>query len=179
MFYGHLWYGRLRALWTNHCVNITTEVYRCFKWGIVGFILSAVCAHASQMCPRGSEFDPSDRIPTEMQHVAFVSAVKSSLITVFPSFFHTGQLQFLQHQMQQQQMAMGTAAPQVGAPQQHTASQPRSKRKRSMPQPLPKWQAQITLRTFPSNARGHEWFILCSSSASLWRQKQCPFRVFF
>lgn len=48
------------------------------------------------------------------------------------------QLQFLQHQMQQQQMAMGTAAPQGGVPQQHTASQPRSKRKRSMPQPLPK-----------------------------------------
>ncbi|XP_037324318.2 transcription factor SPT20 homolog isoform X3 [Pungitius pungitius] len=47
------------------------------------------------------------------------------------------QLQFLQHQMQQQ-MAMGAAAPQGGAPQQHTASQPRSKRKRSMPQPLPK-----------------------------------------
>ncbi|XP_049895907.1 transcription factor SPT20 homolog isoform X1 [Epinephelus moara] len=48
------------------------------------------------------------------------------------------QLQFLQHQMQQQQMAMGAAAPQGGAPRQHTASQPRSKRKRSMPQPLPK-----------------------------------------
>ncbi|XP_065819079.1 transcription factor SPT20 homolog isoform X4 [Labrus bergylta] len=47
------------------------------------------------------------------------------------------QLQFLQHQMQQQ-MAMGAAAPQGGAPRQHTASQPRSKRKRSMPQPLPK-----------------------------------------
>ncbi|XP_056911080.1 transcription factor SPT20 homolog isoform X3 [Takifugu flavidus] len=48
------------------------------------------------------------------------------------------QLQFLQHQMQQQQMAMGTAAPPGGAPPQHTTSQPRSKRKRSMPQPLPK-----------------------------------------
>ncbi|XP_068600396.1 transcription factor SPT20 homolog [Brachionichthys hirsutus] len=49
------------------------------------------------------------------------------------------QLQFLQRQMQQQQqMAMGAAAPQGGAPQQHTASQPRSKRKRSLPQPLPK-----------------------------------------
>ncbi|KAI3373721.1 hypothetical protein L3Q82_022309 [Scortum barcoo] len=48
------------------------------------------------------------------------------------------QLQFLQHQMQQQQMAMGAAAPQGGAPRQHTASQPRSKRKRSMPQPLSK-----------------------------------------
>ncbi|KAM8897783.1 transcription factor SPT20 homolog isoform 3-T3 [Spinachia spinachia] len=48
------------------------------------------------------------------------------------------QLQFLQHQMQQQQMAMGAAAPQGGAARQHTASQPRSKRKRSMPQPLPK-----------------------------------------
>uniref|UniRef100_A0A3Q4B7H0 Spt20-like SEP domain-containing protein n=1 Tax=Mola mola TaxID=94237 RepID=A0A3Q4B7H0_MOLML len=48
------------------------------------------------------------------------------------------QLQFLQHQMQQQQMAMGTVAPQGAAPQQHTASQTRSKRKRSMPQPLPK-----------------------------------------
>ncbi|XP_045064173.1 transcription factor SPT20 homolog isoform X1 [Coregonus clupeaformis] len=42
------------------------------------------------------------------------------------------QLQFL-HQMQQQQMAMGGAGPQL-----HTASQPRSKRKRSTPQPLPK-----------------------------------------
>ncbi|XP_053187783.1 transcription factor SPT20 homolog isoform X1 [Scomber japonicus] len=48
------------------------------------------------------------------------------------------QLQFLQHQMQQQQMAMGAAAPQGGAPRQHTANQPRSKRKRSTPQPLPK-----------------------------------------
>ncbi|XP_078121399.1 transcription factor SPT20 homolog isoform X5 [Sander vitreus] len=48
------------------------------------------------------------------------------------------ELQFLQHQMQQQQMAMGAAAPQGGAPRQHTASQPRSKRKRSTPQPLPK-----------------------------------------
>ncbi|XP_067348299.1 transcription factor SPT20 homolog isoform X2 [Channa argus] len=48
------------------------------------------------------------------------------------------QLQFLQHQMQQQQMAMGAAAPQGGVPRQHTASQPRSKRKRSTPQPLPK-----------------------------------------
>ncbi|XP_034034168.1 transcription factor SPT20 homolog isoform X2 [Thalassophryne amazonica] len=50
------------------------------------------------------------------------------------------QLQFLQHQMQQQQqqMAMGAAVPQGGAPRQHTASQPRSKRKRSTPQPLPK-----------------------------------------
>ncbi|KAM6983994.1 transcription factor SPT20 homolog isoform 4-T4 [Tautogolabrus adspersus] len=48
------------------------------------------------------------------------------------------QLQFLQHQMQQQQMAMGAAAPQGGAPRQHIVSQPRSKRKRSMPQPLPK-----------------------------------------
>ncbi|XP_027886964.1 transcription factor SPT20 homolog isoform X3 [Xiphophorus couchianus] len=48
------------------------------------------------------------------------------------------QLQFLQHQMQQQQMAMGAAVPQVGAPRQHTGSQPRSKRKRSTPQPLPK-----------------------------------------
>ncbi|XP_038134731.1 transcription factor SPT20 homolog isoform X2 [Cyprinodon tularosa] len=45
----------------------------------------------------------------------------------------------IQHQMQQQQqMAMGAAGPQVGAPRQHTGSQPRSKRKRSMPQPLPK-----------------------------------------
>ncbi|KAF7665897.1 hypothetical protein LDENG_00128270 [Lucifuga dentata] len=48
------------------------------------------------------------------------------------------QLQFLQHQMQQQQMAMGAAAPQGGTPRQHTANQPRSKRKRSTPQPLPK-----------------------------------------
>ncbi|XP_047463374.1 transcription factor SPT20 homolog isoform X4 [Mugil cephalus] len=48
------------------------------------------------------------------------------------------QLQFLQHQMQQQQMAMGAAAPLGGVPRQHTASQPRSKRKRSTPQPLPK-----------------------------------------
>ncbi|XP_055004897.1 transcription factor SPT20 homolog isoform X1 [Boleophthalmus pectinirostris] len=49
------------------------------------------------------------------------------------------QLQFLQHQMQQQQqMALGAAAPAGGAPRQHTASQPRSKRKRSTPQPLPK-----------------------------------------
>ncbi|KAK7925964.1 hypothetical protein WMY93_008274 [Mugilogobius chulae] len=48
------------------------------------------------------------------------------------------QLQFLQHQMQQQQMALGSAAPPGGAPRQHTASQPRSKRKRSTPQPLPK-----------------------------------------
>ncbi|XP_072230463.1 transcription factor SPT20 homolog isoform X1 [Leuresthes tenuis] len=48
------------------------------------------------------------------------------------------QLQFLQHQMQQQQMAMGAAPPQGGAARQHTASQPRSKRKRSTPQPLPK-----------------------------------------
>ncbi|KAF7206856.1 transcription factor SPT20 homolog isoform X1 [Nothobranchius furzeri] len=48
------------------------------------------------------------------------------------------QLQFLQHQMQQQQMAMGAAAPLGGAPRQHTASQPRSKRKRSTPQPHPK-----------------------------------------
>ncbi|XP_072302014.1 transcription factor SPT20 homolog isoform X1 [Eucyclogobius newberryi] len=48
------------------------------------------------------------------------------------------QLQFLQHQMQQQQMALGAAAPPGGAPRQHTASQPRSKRKRSTPQPLPK-----------------------------------------
>ncbi|XP_055082444.1 transcription factor SPT20 homolog isoform X2 [Periophthalmus magnuspinnatus] len=47
------------------------------------------------------------------------------------------QLQFL-HQMQQQQMALGAAAPPGGAPRQHTASQPRSKRKRSTPQPLPK-----------------------------------------
>ncbi|XP_017273687.1 transcription factor SPT20 homolog isoform X1 [Kryptolebias marmoratus] len=47
------------------------------------------------------------------------------------------QLQFLQHQMQHQ-MAMGAAAPQGGAPRQHTASQPRSKRKRSTPQPLSK-----------------------------------------
>lgn len=90
--------------------------------------------------------------------VACVSAMKSPLLTGFPSFFHTGQLQFLQHQMQQQQMAMGTAAPQVGAPQQHTASQPRSKRKRSMPQPLPKsWKAQITLSTVPSKTR--TWMI--------------------
>lgn len=61
----------------------------------------------------------------------------------FLSFFHvsfcTEQLQFLQHQMQQQQqMAMGAAAPQGGVPRHHTASQPRSKRKRSTPQPLPK-----------------------------------------
>ncbi|XP_056140626.1 transcription factor SPT20 homolog isoform X4 [Lampris incognitus] len=48
------------------------------------------------------------------------------------------QLQFLQHQMQQQQMAMGATAPLGGAPRQHTASQARSKRKRSMPQPIPK-----------------------------------------
>ncbi|XP_067084902.1 transcription factor SPT20 homolog [Osmerus mordax] len=51
------------------------------------------------------------------------------------------QLQFLQHQMPpQQQMAMGAVAgaPQGASPRQHTASQPRSKRKRSTPQPLPK-----------------------------------------
>lgn len=48
------------------------------------------------------------------------------------------QLQFLQHQMQQQQMAMGAAPPPGGVPRPHTASQPRSKRKRSTPQPLPK-----------------------------------------
>lgn len=47
------------------------------------------------------------------------------------------QLQFLQHQMQQQ-MASGAAAPPGGAPRPHTANQPRSKRKRSTPQPLPK-----------------------------------------
>ncbi|XP_061103475.1 transcription factor SPT20 homolog isoform X2 [Conger conger] len=46
------------------------------------------------------------------------------------------QLQFLQHQMQQQ-MAIAGAVGQ-GAPRQHTANPPRSKRKRSTPQPLPK-----------------------------------------
>ncbi|XP_053703281.1 transcription factor SPT20 homolog isoform X1 [Synchiropus splendidus] len=50
------------------------------------------------------------------------------------------QLQFLQHQMQQQQqqMAMGAAGPQEGAPLHLTANLPRSRRKRSLPQPLPK-----------------------------------------
>ncbi|KAJ8412500.1 hypothetical protein AAFF_G00128360 [Aldrovandia affinis] len=47
------------------------------------------------------------------------------------------QLQFLQHQMQQQ-MAMAAATTQGAPPRQHSASQPRSKRKRSTPQPLPK-----------------------------------------
>ncbi|XP_072514201.1 transcription factor SPT20 homolog isoform X2 [Salminus brasiliensis] len=50
------------------------------------------------------------------------------------------QLQFLQHQMQQQQqmaMAAGAGA-QAALPRQHSANQPRSKRKRSTPQPLPK-----------------------------------------
>lgn len=95
-----------------------------------------------------------------MHSVACSNTLKSALIC-FSSFFCTGQLQFLQHQMQQQQqqMAMGAAAPQGGAPRQHTASQPRSKRKRSMPQPLPKsWQTEITLRTlFPSYTR--TWMI--------------------
>ncbi|XP_061155017.1 transcription factor SPT20 homolog isoform X5 [Syngnathus typhle] len=56
------------------------------------------------------------------------------------------QLQFLQHQMQQQQMAMAAAAPQgaAGGPQ-HTASQARSRRKRSTPQPLPKARQPETL----------------------------------
>lgn len=140
------------------------------------------CACLTDVAPRAPSLTHQ---PKTQQKCVFVvaacaSVMKPTLITVFPSFFHTGQLQFLQHQMQQQQMAMGTAAPQVGAPQQHTASQPRSKRKRSMPQPLPKsWKAQITLRTVPSQTQGHEWFILCSSSASLWRQKQCPSHVFF
>ncbi|XP_065116577.1 transcription factor SPT20 homolog isoform X3 [Paramisgurnus dabryanus] len=49
------------------------------------------------------------------------------------------QLQFLQHQMQQQQMGMAVgAAAQAALPRQHSANQPRSKRKRSTPQPLPK-----------------------------------------
>ncbi|XP_051973414.1 transcription factor SPT20 homolog isoform X1 [Xyrauchen texanus] len=47
------------------------------------------------------------------------------------------QLQFLQHQMQQQQMGMAASA-QLALPRQHSANQPRSKRKRSTPQPLPK-----------------------------------------
>ncbi|XP_067290237.1 transcription factor SPT20 homolog isoform X2 [Pseudorasbora parva] len=47
------------------------------------------------------------------------------------------QLQFLQHQMQQQMgLAVGGAAAQSA--RQHSTNQPRSKRKRSTPQPLPK-----------------------------------------
>ncbi|KAB5543455.1 hypothetical protein PHYPO_G00079360 [Pangasianodon hypophthalmus] len=48
------------------------------------------------------------------------------------------QLQFLQHQMQQQMAMAAGAGPQAALPRQHSANQPRSKRKRSMPQPLPK-----------------------------------------
>ncbi len=54
-------------------------------------------------------------------------------------YFSLSQLQFLQHQMQQQQMGMAVgAAAQVALPRQHSANQPKSKRKRSTPQPLPK-----------------------------------------
>lgn len=106
----------------------------CFKQGIMGFLLAAV----SHMYPLSSELDPPAWVTVKMHQCNEIGSNNC-----FPSFFHTGQLQFLQHQMQQQPMAMGTAAPQVGAPQPHTASQPRSKRKRSMPQPLPKsWEAQ-------------------------------------
>ncbi|XP_062869648.1 transcription factor SPT20 homolog isoform X2 [Trichomycterus rosablanca] len=48
------------------------------------------------------------------------------------------QLQFLQHQMQQQMAMAAAAGPQAALPRQHSANQPRSKRKRSLPQPLPK-----------------------------------------
>ncbi|KAG7322443.1 hypothetical protein KOW79_013789 [Hemibagrus wyckioides] len=47
------------------------------------------------------------------------------------------QLQFL-HQMQQQMAMAAGPGPQAALPRQHSANQPRSKRKRSMPQPLPK-----------------------------------------
>lgn len=86
--------------------------------------------------------------------------LKSPLIYFFSHIsFCIGQLQFLQHQMQQQQMAMGAAAaPQGAAPRQHTASQPRSKRKRSTPQPLSKsWQSEITLNPSPGYTR--TWMI--------------------
>lgn len=164
MFCGHLW-------WTFHWSRANKAL-----WDVV---LSAVCM-PHRRAPWGLSLTHRPKNTTKLQHVACVGAINPLWSPFSPSFFsfHTGQLQFLQHQMQQQQMAMGTAAPQVGAAQQHTASQPRSKRKRSMPQPLPKsWKAPITLRTL-RNTRGHEWFILCSSSASLWRQKQ-PFHVFF
>uniref|UniRef100_A0A673LYQ0 Spt20-like SEP domain-containing protein n=1 Tax=Sinocyclocheilus rhinocerous TaxID=307959 RepID=A0A673LYQ0_9TELE len=52
----------------------------------------------------------------------------------YPFLFPFTQLQFLQHQMQQQQMGMAVGA----LPRQHSANQPKSKRKRSTPQPLPK-----------------------------------------
>ncbi|XP_018610940.1 transcription factor SPT20 homolog isoform X1 [Scleropages formosus] len=48
------------------------------------------------------------------------------------------QLQFLQHRTQQQQQTALAAEAPTQATQQHSASQPRSKRKRSTPQPLPK-----------------------------------------
>ncbi|XP_023661051.1 transcription factor SPT20 homolog isoform X2 [Paramormyrops kingsleyae] len=49
------------------------------------------------------------------------------------------QLRFLQHQTQQQQQQTAlVAGAQAAQPRQHSASHPRSKRKRSTPQPLPK-----------------------------------------
>lgn len=65
----------------------------------------------------------------------YICNCTNSLSVTFPF----AQLQFLQHQMQQQQMGMAVgAAAQAALPRQHSANQPRSKRKRSTPQPLPK-----------------------------------------
>lgn len=108
------------------CTPLTT--LQCFVYTLLSLAVAG-CSAASLTC-----------------HTCFMSLVanapRSPLLNFFFFFFclppALRQLQFLQHQMQQQQMAMGTAAPQGGVPQQHTASQPRSKRKRSMPQPLPK-----------------------------------------
>lgn len=156
---GQLWYGCVGVMWTKHCINKSFSFFTgALQTGLVLFqtrlcgIYFVSSVHALQMCPPGSEFEPSVQNTTEMHFCCCCCLCQcneaNSDNCFFPSFFYTGQLQFLQHQMQQQQMAMGTAAPQVGAPQQHTASQPRSKRKRSMPQPLPKsWKAPITLRT--------------------------------
>ncbi len=58
------------------------------------------------------------------------------LHTFIICYVSLSQLQFLQHQMQPQQMGMAVGA--AAQPRQHSANQPKSKRKRSTPQPLPK-----------------------------------------
>lgn len=114
---------RLQFSFTNLCCNILPVIV--FNSEIPVLLMPVnMLNHAAYKRPRES-----------IRNAAGCKILKSPL-TYF-SIFLSGQLQFLQHQMQQQ-MAMGAAAPQGGVPQQHTASQPRSKRKRSTPQPLSK-----------------------------------------
>lgn len=125
-WFSHIWLHLHKDRWTVDTLKPTNPTIRAKGFSPLTFT-TFISMAKWKSCFWGTAAVRGDSEDTSNAHIHY------------PLLFPFTQLQFLQHQMQHQQMGMAVgAAAQAALPRQHSANQPKSKRKRSTPQPLPK-----------------------------------------